>query len=267
MMPHAKCDCYRNYEEVAMKEMTGRGLLAKKQPASKDLGLSETVATKLAVDALDDYTAPRLELPKCRFHGVDFHCLPYTLFDALDQDLFRGVLKDQVFLQWGRLDSEIHGVTTKPGLRDKRITIQLNSLLQRQSHSPCLISCLIHHMAHAYFLVCCGFQRRGDQTSHYNLGHGLGFSTLIHRIREVFRPVGIKVLPASSNRSLKPPDNHLVEMNRHKSRSAQRGGRSFCPWSGSDMLAKEPCQDHMLALKEMKLQDDKVGESCLQLYW
>ncbi|EGD97492.1 hypothetical protein TESG_04900 [Trichophyton tonsurans CBS 112818] len=153
MSPPPKCVC-RTYPE-ASEEKSGCGLRALKAFSLQSIGISEVLATKLALDALENFRAPHLETPRCSLHGYKY--LPFRLFNTLDSHLFRGVLKDQVYLRWSKiLPSCVHGLTSKPGSRDNRITIDLQHALIKDSSAEGIISVLIHHMAHAYFLACCG---------------------------------------------------------------------------------------------------------------
>ncbi|TPX20861.1 hypothetical protein DIZ76_016758 [Coccidioides immitis] len=264
-MPHSKCSCHSSKTEVVKNEKTGRGLLAKNVPASKPLGLSETVATKLALDALENYSTPDLSLPKCQVHKRDYHWSPYHLFETLDTSLFRGVLKDQIYLRWETFAPEIHGITFKPGVRDTRITIELNSFLAYEENVPFLIPFLIHHMVHAYFLVCCDAQGN-DQADNHSLQHGLGFSTLIYRIREVCRAQGTRAVRTSSMPSRPCAYRNPVRADRHIKRAAQSKGWSYCLWYGDDGLDKVLCRAHMSTLDEMKLHDGKDGKPTPELY-
>ncbi|KAI1951360.1 hypothetical protein LOZ12_002493 [Ophidiomyces ophidiicola] len=264
-MPHVPtCTCRKNSEEVTKKERSNRGLLVRNVPAAKGLALSETVATKLCLDALEGSKRQPLEFPKCPTHGVDSTCLPYQVFEALDNGLFRGVLKDQVYLTWSNLDSITHGMTSKPGVRDTRITIRLSNILQNKAFLKRILPCLIHQMIHAYFLVCCDSQAESGPSRSY--GHGLGFSTLLYRTMEVHPPEPVETSSEYIRELRIDCERRLPEVKYHERRVAKSKKETFCAWTGNSMPGKAPCWEHMLTLKELKMQDAKGGKADVEIY-
>src|SRR6266536_1777729 len=108
-------------------------------PQTKDLGLKEEEATKLAVDALGNYSRTQFHA----LYGHDIHDrytraeIPFRIFDELDQELFRGVLKNYVHVRWSDLDHRRFGATNRPGRKDfRRITIALNRRFLDHSRDP-----------------------------------------------------------------------------------------------------------------------------------
>ncbi|KAK2879417.1 hypothetical protein FQN49_000906 [Arthroderma sp. PD_2] len=262
MSRRSKCSC-RGYAEAA-GEKSGSGLRCLKAPSLPSLGISEVLATKLALDALENFRAPSLEIPRCASHGLKY--LPFRLFNTLDSCLFRGLLKDQVFLRWADiLPSTVHGLTSKPGTRDTRITIDLQPALMYESSAEGIISVLIHHMAHAYFLACCGPPR--DNRAHsekQNLGHDLAYSTLIHKIMDVFRPQSLKRLPnlfLFDRTRRHHVNNHRQICRQGRSVSSLAEPGNCCTYYSADFLDRNICHDHALTLKELKPEQGKDGRS------
>ncbi|EFE42532.1 hypothetical protein TRV_02729 [Trichophyton verrucosum HKI 0517] len=263
MSPHPKCIC-RTYPE-ASEEKSGSGLRALKASSLQCIGISEVLATKLALDALESFRAPHLETPRCPLHGYKY--LPFRLFNTLDSHLFRGVLKDQVYLRWSKiLPSRVHGLTSKPGSRDNRITIDLQHSLIKESSAEGIISVLIHHMAHAYFLACCGPPSLGkNRSERQNLGHDLAYSTLVYKIMDVFQPQGFNRMP---NLFLFDRARHHLNDHRQLCRAERTVGHlaepgKCCTYQSTDFLDRKTCRDHTLTLKELHLKHERDGTSDL----
>ncbi|KAM5445460.1 hypothetical protein MaudCBS49596_007519 [Microsporum audouinii] len=262
-MRHLRCTC-RDYAEAA-GEKSGSGLRALKASSLPNLEVSEVLATKLALDALENFRTPHLEIPRCPSHG--FKYLPFRLFNTLDSCLFRGLLKDQVYLRWSNiLPSAVHGLTSKPGTRDTRITIDLQNTLIKEGSAEGIISVLIHHMAHAYFLACCGppsDNKHGSERQ--NLGHNLAYSTLIYKIMDVFQPRGFKQMPNLFifDRTRHHPTNHhqLCRQGRAVASLAEPG--KCCTYHSRDFLDRNTCHHHTLTLKELKPEQENNGKSDL----
>ncbi|EFR04723.1 hypothetical protein MGYG_07731 [Nannizzia gypsea CBS 118893] len=263
MSPHSKCIC-RDYPE-APEEKSGCGLRALKAFSLSNLGISEVLATKLALDALECFQPPHLETPRCPSHGYKY--LPFRLFNTLDSHLFRGVLKDQVYLRWSKiLPSAVHGLTSKPGSRDTRITIDLQHALLKDVSAEGIISVLIHHMAHAYFLACCGPPGVGkNRSERQNLGHDLAYSTLLYKIMDVFQPQGFKRMPNLFlfNRARRHPKDQrqLCRVERTVAHLAEPG--KCCTFQSTDFLDRKTCRDHTLTLNEINLNGGHDGKSDL----
>lgn len=111
---------------------------------------------------------------------------PSLLFDSLDRNLFQGKLNGMVYLKWRALSDNSTGVTNAPDIRDPRICIELNTrpYEERDADLDHLLDALIHQMIHAYFLVCCGAQRRGTEQDG-RLLDGLHFGVLLYTIMEI----------------------------------------------------------------------------------
>lgn len=216
-------------------------------PASKDLGLSEILATKLALDALEGYKARPLPTPACDKHKEDLINFPFRVFGTLDHDLFRSVLSGEVYMTWADLPRDIHGVTSKPGVCDSRITIELNNDLKK-SRPKFTLAVLIHHMAHAYYLTCCGYRDKADETSRHDLGHRLGFNTLVYKITEVIKPDG-KAKLSDLTRFEAPRSSPERRV------SQQKSGSSTCSLLEKLQVTMEACQDHLLTLRGIQISE------------
>ncbi|KAM0722728.1 hypothetical protein Q7P37_002169 [Cladosporium fusiforme] len=111
---------------------------------------------------------------------------PFLVFDSLDRNLFQGKLKGMVYLKWRSMSDNSPGVTSAPGIRDRRICIELNTrpFEERDADLEDLLDALIHQMIHAYFLVCCGApdkEKEGDG----RLLDGLHFGVLLSTIKDI----------------------------------------------------------------------------------
>ncbi|OAL46774.1 hypothetical protein IQ07DRAFT_472471, partial [Pyrenochaeta sp. DS3sAY3a] len=124
--------------------------------------------------------------------------IPYRLFDRLDDALFAGQLKDTIFLDIERLDSNIPGATytasSSPNPQVRRISILLNTRVFEYATSREIVAILIHHMIHAYFLVACGPQQE-DEVDYGRLSHGVHFCKILYTIQDLSAAYVRDVLP------------------------------------------------------------------------
>ena len=123
-----------------------------------------------------------LETGKRRLYPNDE--LPFMVFNQLDEELFRSVLRGNVYLAWSsRLSYYRKAITFKQGKnqnpKNPRITIKLSTRLRDEGDRMEVVATLIHQMIHAYYLQCCGFQDNDVQKPGYNLGHGFEFQGLL----------------------------------------------------------------------------------------
>lgn len=229
-------------------------------PATKTLGINEALATKLAVEALDNYRRTHVEvLTSKSYRQYSKASLPFQMFDELDREIFRGVLRGNVYLHWSRIHPHYHGRTSEAGRKYPRVTIELNSFLQQGAPSESVLAVLLHHMTHSYFLICCGFRSEGLDVDMHDLGHGLGFSTLLWKIQDVFRPktrgpwpdlfrcrTGYQRWPYASSMpcdAVEPPPS----------------GSSSCCWQSPDAVLKETCDDHLRCLRALGTAQPAAG--------
>lgn len=116
---------------------------------------------------------------------------PYIIFDPLDKALFDGKLRDMVHVRWWS-DSQIcsPGTTSAPGVVPgvARICIDLNSTKFEVEHCDIddLLEAQIHQMIHAFFLVCCGAQKKGERADG-RLKDDINFGVLLMTIRDISR--------------------------------------------------------------------------------
>ncbi|KAK8220147.1 hypothetical protein M8818_000563 [Zalaria obscura] len=112
--------------------------------------------------------------------------LPYVVFNIFDRAFFAQKLKDMVYLGWFNGEPSLPGRTCAPGVKQSRITIQLNraaATAERWGPADTMAN-LIHQMIHAYFLVCCGPPAK-DTKCDGRLLDGRQFGILAGRIREL----------------------------------------------------------------------------------
>ena len=115
---------------------------------------------------------------------IDRLAYPFDVFDHIDQALFFGVLKGNVFLKWEFLQRGTSGRTTRAGIAaSPRISIGLSDHLRRGPPSL-ILEALVHQMLHAYLLQCCGYREPNTETNGYDLAHGLEYSTLNYLVRK-----------------------------------------------------------------------------------
>lgn len=234
----------------------------------KDLGLTEDEAVKLAVDALKKYERTRIEaLSDLDAHDkYPRHMLPFRIFHELDQEMFRGVLKQGVHLKWSDLEIGVHGATSRAGRNGfSRITIELNSKFSGR-HSDhrwpreALIAALIHHMTHAYFLVCCGFRNEGAPGEKYDLRHNNAFCSLLYQIQSSLKLRSGHKLP-----SLFPctssPDLRRARIDVNKRPAA--AGTSHCLFNIDETVPIEVCHEYLRKIEDVtkKQGSDKGNES------
>ena len=104
--------------------------------------------------------------------------LPLLVFDELDKILFCSKLKGNVCLEWSDLPWGVPGCTSRAGLKNPRITIELSERLLSNASKGAVLTALLHQMIHAYFLQCCGYQTREAGNTDHDLGHGSEFLAL-----------------------------------------------------------------------------------------
>lgn len=128
--------------------------------------------------------------------------LPFVIFNEIDQTLFSKILKGNVVLKWSSLPNSLPGMTTKPGGKHPRITIELsNKFLYRdgvykEDGRGHIVATLLHQMVHAYLLQCCDYKNPDTAGSQHDLGHGREFSTIINLIHKRLMPIEYMEHPA-----------------------------------------------------------------------
>lgn len=225
------------------------------------LGLTEVMATKLAIEALDKYERKHVNVLVPQIPGDYLSKLPFQVFDEIDKELFRGVLQRNVYLHWRSLPPYVHGKTTSAGYKCKRVTVELNTFLIQMNAPPGLVlASLIHHMAHAYFLVCCGPRKEGSDSGMDAIGHGLGFSSLVHKIKDVFLPTSKHRFPDLFTCFSGDP-NWRYASSRFAKKKRGRQHSSICCWGLRDYPDKKTCEDYLRGLQEISAcQKKEVGK-------
>lgn len=151
------------------------------QPACSNLHLSTEEAFGRAFQAIEKYQRTRFVcLAPGKRHIYPTHKLPFLVFDQLDREIFRSVLKGNVHLRWSaELPNGIYATTRKPDPGDiPRITIFLSKFLAEAGRVD-IFCTLVHQMIHAYFLQCCGYQTQDGRGRGHDLCHGPEFRALL----------------------------------------------------------------------------------------
>ncbi|UJO13096.1 uncharacterized protein CLAFUR5_02352 [Fulvia fulva] len=120
------------------------------------------------------------------YENFDYYT-PYRIFDFLDEAIFDRKLKEMVFLHWTKHPNCSTGTTYAPKVIGiPRIVIKLNagSFMDDECDIDDLLDALIHQMIHAYFLTCCGAQKKGEKADG-RLMDGIHFGVIQMTIRDV----------------------------------------------------------------------------------
>lgn len=151
------------------------------QPACSNLHLSTEEAFGWAHQAIQDYRRSKFVcLAPGKRNMYPARKLPFMVFDQLDRELFRSVLKGNVHLKWSvHLPDGIYAKTFKADpKKGSRITIVLSELLSEAPRVEILCT-LVHQMMHAYFLQCCGYKTHDGGAGGHDLCHGPEFRALL----------------------------------------------------------------------------------------
>ncbi|QIW94682.1 hypothetical protein AMS68_000200 [Peltaster fructicola] len=179
--PHGERQRGQTIADASIAELQDRDL-----SVAGDLGWSLGYATAFCyrfiisnrfaiVSAIDDARRISLDLQT-----------PFVLFSILDKHLFGGKLAGMVLLTWKAQGSSHPGTTCATRTVAKRICIQLNStpFEEHTAGMSHLLGMLIHHMIHAYFLVCCGAQKKGEKQDG-RMCDGLHFGVILATINDI----------------------------------------------------------------------------------
>ncbi|KAI5285520.1 hypothetical protein KEM54_000508, partial [Ascosphaera aggregata] len=175
----------------------------------------------------------RLEFTFPRLDPADAGSFAHQYFDAINDLLFLGVLKGKVHLRlldMHRVGPRHHGSTAPAGVDHRRICININRhIISMGNWKEDMLATLIHQMAHAYFLVRCGYHdptRPGKNPHGHDLSHNAIFCALLQKIQSVLRvyviyPDLLRCKPSLGHHFLDIPDvpEHIG-----------RPGRSDCEW-------------------------------------
>lgn len=167
-------------------------------PAFAPMAIPEAAAALMLITALPPNPIPQIEcLRWSPLSSHDKESIPFYLFDEFDQLLFRGVLRNNVCLQWEYVadrqprpppieaaEMHEHSLTVAPEVLHQRTTIILhNYLLYLQPYN--IVAALIHAMTHAYFILCSGHRSPTEGPGKHDLRHGLPFSAATWAISEI----------------------------------------------------------------------------------
>ncbi|KAI4169547.1 MAG: hypothetical protein LQ343_005627 [Gyalolechia ehrenbergii] len=192
-------------------------------PTSPSLGLSAEEAYSLAEKALKDHFRREITCIKNKPVGTmtarHRRILPFQVFNELDSEYFRSVLKGNVSLDWSELPSGIFSRTSRAGhKRNPRIRIELSPSLRYGGRLE-IFAALIHQMVHAYYLQCCGKRDQGFTGAGHGLEHEQPFLALLKIIGEHCEPL---------QKTLAEPLWAPRGGNRGYSGSGPTAGVSFC---------------------------------------
>ena len=230
-----------------------------KLPHREHLGLKGPVAAKLAIEALSKFDRSHVAVLQSPTHYVS-RLLPFQVFNELDSELFRGVLRGRVHLSWARLSPWVHGRTSDSSRESSRLKIELNKDLFRYRCPPeTILEALIHHMTHAYFLVCCGYSGQKHDLDMHDLGHGLEYCTLLYAIQQKLRP---HKGPKGQILDLFQCRTGVVRCLGNVVRSPRilgnSVGSSTCTYTLHDLPDQWSCVEHLRSLQALQV---KQGES------
>ena len=155
--------------------------------ATKRLDLEE--AFGLAHEALGSMKMTSIPCLSHSSRAVRYsgHDLPFMVFDDLDKNLFRSVLKGNVYLKWTSLPRGIFARTSRPGLHGRpRTTIELSEDVA--GHLEATLGILLHQMIHAYYIQCCGHKNKRVAGKGHSLSHKEEFWSLRLSLKEHFLP-------------------------------------------------------------------------------
>ncbi|KAL8990685.1 MAG: hypothetical protein Q9169_008064 [Polycauliona sp. 2 TL-2023] len=160
-------------------------------PATRSLTLSPEEAFVLADQALQGHVRAHVYCldPWKPMTTGDKKLMPFKIFNEIDREFFRSILKGNVSLVWCDLKDGVLSLTRRAGTGgNPRTQIMLSPQLLQHGRSQ-IFTALIHHMIHAYYLHCCGDVDNQKSGEGYDLRHGLAFLALRTCIGEHCRPL------------------------------------------------------------------------------
>ncbi|MCJ1426163.1 hypothetical protein MMC29_004065 [Sticta canariensis] len=227
-------------------------------PARSNLRLSTEEAFGRAHQAIEHYRRTKVAcLAPSQRHLYLTRRLPFMVFDQLDRELFRSVLKGNVHLKWtANMPGGIYAATchADPPKRP-RITIFLSEVLAEAPRVHILCT-LVHQMMHAYFLQCCGYQAREGGSGGHDLCHGSEFRALLVTISHRCSLDGHQATAYLTNPLPIPPTSRP----RARKRGSQHQSWSNCYASVPPMHTAEKVDDQNwrnMAIAKMRSLDDE----------
>ncbi|KAI5306981.1 hypothetical protein KEM56_005900 [Ascosphaera pollenicola] len=242
-------------------------------PSRKQISMRE--ACRLAIERIP-YSSQQLHFHRPVYEGDQSDPGLYAIacFRDLNELLFRGVLqlhhetkKPNVVLRWAEPDGTNlgytrFGYTSTPGVDDEDCTvITLNEYLKRLGNwGGDILAALIHEMAHAYFIVCCGWRAKGqtgpDGKEHI-LEHDINYCALLYKIQDVLNVTYaaytdlFRCLPLQGDHA----EVHDVP--------PYVFGRSCCDWMGIHKPSDEEIQSYIWELLNSSV-DETLSNSPLR---
>ncbi|KAL8726994.1 MAG: hypothetical protein Q9166_006357 [cf. Caloplaca sp. 2 TL-2023] len=163
------------------------------QPVSRSLELSPEEAFTLAEQALSGHMRKQIDCMRnahIRMASAEKRLLPFQVFNELDREYFRSMLKGNVSLGWSNLTPGILSQIRRAGhTGNPRTRIELSPLLHQHGRRHDIFAALIHQMIHAYYLQCCGHRDRGHSGNGHDLGHDQPFRALLRCVGEHCEPL------------------------------------------------------------------------------
>lgn len=231
---------------------------ASAQPACSSLHLSTEEAFGRAYQAIEHYQRTKVAcLAPGKRNMYPTQNLPFMVFDQLDREMFRSVLKGNVYLKWSvRLPAGIYATTRRADPRKTpRITIILSKSLSEAPRVEVLCT-LVHQMMHAYFLQCCGFQTEDGGSDGHDLCHGPEFRALLLTIGRRCCLNGHQSTFAFSNPlPIRPGSRRLRRRPGPRRESWSNCYASVSPMRGVDRIDDKNWRD--MAIAKVRSLDDK----------
>lgn len=234
-------------------------------PASRSPGIKPEEAFALAEKALKGHYRTRIAcLTRKSSHLAPVaRTLPFQVFNELDQEFFRSMLKGNVSLGWSNLPLGVFSHTIRAGGDgNPRIRIELSPELHSFGGRQAILATLVHQMVHAYFLQCCGHRDRGSGGNGYDLGHEQPFRALLKCVGEHLHPLREYLTTDLWVHSQKTHDRLAPDCPCHGSCEDPTPGSSSCYGRKSqyDDVENQDWRNHAIATTE-SLQDTRKPKS------
>ncbi|KAI4225028.1 MAG: hypothetical protein L6R40_008396 [Gallowayella cf. fulva] len=164
----------------------------KAKPTSRALECSPEEAFTLAQEALENVRKRIhcINSSRADVKSQSKYLLPFRVFNELDKEFFRSMLKGNVSLGWTPLAWGVLSLTKCAGQNDNpRTRIELSPLLHLHGTRLDIFAALIHQMVHAYYLQCCGHRESAHSGDGHDLGHEQQFHALLRCIAKHCDPL------------------------------------------------------------------------------
>ncbi|KAI5289588.1 hypothetical protein KEM54_003615 [Ascosphaera aggregata] len=235
--------------------------------------LSMREACKLALERLPQgHRELRFHRPVYEGDQSDPALYATACFKDLNEILFRGIFqlhpekkKSNVILKWAEPDGTNlgytrFGYTSSPGVDDENcVVITLNEHAKKLGNwGGDILAVLIHQMAHAYFLICCGWRAKGltgSDGNEHDLEHDINYCALLYKIQDVLHVTYAAYTDLF--RCLPLQEDHL---NVHDV-PPYVSGRSCCDWMGIHKPSDEEIQSYIRDLMSGSLEEATPSSS------